>query len=274
MSLELFQRLFQKSWQKIDQKKCLLVFFSLCVCGLLVVFTRVVAINAGSWINLSLSFAPVFLIGGLLFALGILLIKTYQKEKKGEEISYLKIALGSWKAMATVTYITLPMLLLCLLCWLVLGVFFLLKEIPGVGDLVGVFLSFAPFVLILSALFLIFLNIALLFFLTPELSKNETLDTKLFMRIYTRIVSDPLMSFMGLIVAMLPIGFILLFLVSAAVLTQKSYLVSESPILIGLKWFFLMLPFNALLTPMIIFFFNFSEECHQNISQTLKEKAS
>lgn len=274
MSLELFQRLFQKSWQKIDQKKCLLVFFSLCICGLLVVFSRVVTLNSGMWLNLSLSFAPIFLIGGLLFALGIVLIRTYQKEKGDEKVSYLKVTVGSWKAVATVAYITLPMLLLSLISWLVLGFFFLLKEIPGIGEFVGVFLSFAPFILILSALVLVFLNVLLLFFLTPELSQNDTLNFKVLKNIYNRIAQDPLMSFVGLMVAILPAAFVLLFLVSAAFLTQKSYLTSSTPILISLQWFFLMLPFNALLTPSIIFFFNFSDECYQNANKSVKQSVS
>lgn len=271
MNLEIFQKLFQKAWLSIDKRKYLMVFFSLCLCGLVAVFSRVASVHAGNWVGLSLSFAPIFLIGGLLFALGVLLIKTYQKEKNGEEISYLKIAFGSWKTMVAVSYITMPMLLLCLLSWLVLGVFFFLKEMPGIGDFVGVFLSFAPFVLIFLSLILIFFNMMLLFFLTPELSKKEELDTKLWKNLIQKVIQNPLISLMGLFVGMAPLFFTLLFLISAALLTQLSYFPVADSLLIGLKWFFLMLPFNALLAPAIIFFFNFSYECNQLLEEEYKE---
>jgi len=278
MNLEIFQNLFQKAWQCIDKKKYLMVFFSLCLCGLVAVFSRVASINAGAWVKLSLSFAPIFLIGGLLFALGILLVKIYQKEQKGEKISYLHIAFGSWKTMIAVTYITMPMLLLCLLSWFVLGVFFLLKEIPGIGDIVGVFLSFVPFILILFSLVLIFFNVILLFFLTPEIANKEAIDTKLWKHLFLKVIQNPLISLMGLLVAMTPLTLILFFLVSAALLTQMSYFPVANSLLVGLKWFFLMLPFNALLAPAIIFFFNFSSECNELLDEQfrepLKEKAS
>lgn len=274
MNLEVFQKLFQKAWLAIDKKKYLVVFFSLCLCGLIVVFSRVIAIQAGGWVKLSLSFAPIFFIGGLLFTLGVFLIKTYQRELKGEVFSFVKVALGSSKTLATVAYITMPMLLLCLLNWLVLGVFFLLKEIPGIGDFVGVFLSFAPFVLILLSLLMVFLNVMLLFFLTPEISKEEALNTKTWKNLFFKLIQNPLISLMSLFVAITPLAFILFFLVFAALLTQISYLPTINPLLIGLKWFFLMLPFNALLAPAIIFFFNFSFECNQLLSESFKERVS
>lgn len=273
MSLEIFQSQFQKAWLSIDKKKSLFVFFSLCVCGLVVVFSRVVSLTSGPWMKLSLSFAPIFLIGGLLFALGIILTQAYKSEEEGQKVSYLQIAFKSWKTLVAVTYITLPMLMLCLLSWLVLGVFFLLKEIPAVGDMVSVFLSFAPFVLILLSLFLIFFNIILLFFLTPPLSEKKELGLEIWKETFLKLFYNPLVSLLSLFVACLPLMFALSFLVLAAVLTQKSYLPSVDPLLVGMKWFFLMLPFNALLTPVIIFFFNFASEFHSYSNESLNSTA-
>lgn len=270
MNLEDFQSQFQKAWLSIDKKKSIFVFFSLCLCGLVIVFSRVISLTSGPWVKLSLSFAPIFLIGGLLFALGIIITQAYTYAQKGKKVSYLQIAFGSWKTLVAVTYITLPMLLLCLLSWLVLGVFFLLKEIPAVGDMVSVFLSFAPFVLILLSLFLIFFNVMLLFFLTPPLSEKKELDLSIWKETFQKILYNPLVSLLSLFVACLPLAFVLTFLVLAAVLTQKSYLPSVDPLLIGMKWFFLMLPFNALLTPVIIFFFNFAAEFHSYSNENLK----
>ena len=269
MNLEVLQTLFKKAWKNIDKKKSLLVFFCLCVCGVLVVFSRVASMNTNSWAALSLTFAPIFIIGGLLFGLGVLLIKDYRNCQEGTEMSYLQIATNSMKTLVSVSYITLPMLLLCLLSWLVLGVFFLLKEIPGIGDFVGVFLSFAPFVLILTSLFLVFFNVVMLFFVTPQLSSDEDIDINFWKKIWSKISKSPLVSIMGFVIASMPLFFGLVFLMAAAVLTQKSYLTAIDPLLIGLKWFFLMLPFNALLTPAIIFFFNFSFEIDCVLEESL-----
>ncbi len=270
MNLEVLQKLFQKAWLSIDKRKAILVFFSLCFCGVLVVFSRVVSMNTNNWVALSLTFAPIFVIGGLLFALGVILIKAYRNQEEGISIPYLKLATQSIKTLASISYITLPMLLLCLLSWLILGVFFLLKEIPGIGDFVGVFLSFAPFVLILTSLVLVFFNVIMLFFVTPQLSTDKDIDITFFKDIQKKVSRNSLVSIMGFIIASMPLFFVLMFLVLAAILTQRSYLTSIDPLLIGLKWFFLMLPFNALLTPAVIFFFNFSFEIDKHLEKSAK----
>lgn len=256
MNLENFQKMFQNAWLAIDIKKAFIVFLSLCVCGIFVVFSRVVAMNTHSWAALSLAFAPIFIVGGLLFAIGAFLIQTYRHQNK----SYEQIVIESWRMFVSVCYITLPLLLLSLLCWLVLGVFYLLKAIPVVGEFIGVLLSFAPFVLILASITLVFINLILLFFMTPSLSQHQTLSYPHLKKIVQKVLYKPLMSMLSFVIATLPLMFLLILLIAAAFLTQQSYLTSLNPVLIGLKWFFLMLPFNALLTPAIIFFFNFAAE--------------
>ncbi|MCH9632603.1 MAG: hypothetical protein S4CHLAM6_09410 [Chlamydiae bacterium] len=274
MNLEVIQAAFQRAWKNIDKKNSLLVFFSMCLCGVLVVFSRIVSMNTGGWSALSLTFAPIFIVGGLLFALGVLVTKAYRNQQEGVGVSFLQIASSSMKTLVSISYITLPMLLLCLLSWLILGVFFLLKEIPGIGEFVGVFLSFAPFVLILTSLFLVFLNVVMLFFVTPQLSQDRDIDTNFWKNIWNKVSKNPLISIMGFVIASMPLFFGLVFLMAAAVLTQKSYLTAIDPLLVGLKWFFLMLPFNALLTPAIIFFFNFSFEIDHILEESLTlEKA-
>jgi hypothetical protein len=271
MNLRSFEKLFQTAWVSIDKRKYLLVFFTLCLCGLVAVFSRVLSIGSGKWVILSLSFLPIFLSTSLLFSLGVFLVNLYDSEQRGESFSLHKIFIKSLKPIVSVCYITLPLFLIYLLAWLVLGVFFLLKEIPGIGDLMGVFLSFGPFILILASLFLAFLNVAFLFFLTPQIALKENLNLKLWKDLGISLKRNMLLSISFLFISALPIVFILSFLIGAAFLTKMSYFSSINPLFVGLQWFFLMLPFNALLTPFVVFFFNFATETHFLLSQRNQE---
>lgn len=272
MNLQTLESLFQKSWMALDKKKFLLVFFTLCLCGLIAVFSRVLAIGTGKWVVLSLSFFPIFLSGSLLFALGIFLVNMYAAEKKGESLSLNKVLIRSWKPIVSICYITLPLFLTYLLAWLILGIFFLLKEIPGIGDFIGVFLSFGPFILILGSLFLSFLNVAILFFMTPQIALKEHLNLKLWKEMGSSLKKNILLSLSFLLISSIPLLFILSFLIGAAYLTKMSYFSSMSPLLVGLQWFFLMLPFNALLSPFVVFFFNFSAEAHFVLSDLYSDQ--
>lgn len=274
MNLSELEKRFQRAWSHQDKKKFLLVFFTCCISGLLVVFSRVLALTSGRWVILSLSFLPMFVSTTLLFALGVLLINLYQMQKEGEELSLGKVVLRSWKSIVSICYITLPLFLVYLLSWLILGIFFLLKEIPGIGDFVGVLLSFGPFLLFLGGLFLAFMSFALLFFLTPYLAKSEELNLELWVSMRRNLKNHLFIHSAFFIVSAIPILFILSFLIAAATLTKISYFSSSSPVLVGLQWFFLMLPFNALLTPFIIFFFNFSLEAYDVVHQEALVKNS
>lgn len=271
MNLRFFEELFQKAWVSIDKRKYLVVFFTLCLCGLVAVFFRVLSIGAGKWVILSLSFLPIFLSTSLLFSLGVFLVNLYDSEKRGESHSLHKIFIKSLKPIVSICYITLPLFLLYLTAWLILGVFFLMKEIPGIGDLIGVFLSFGPFILILVFLFLAFLNVAFLFFLTPQIALKEHFNVKLWKDLGTSLKRNILLSLSFLFISALPLFFILSFLIGAAFLTKMSYFSSINPLFVGLQWFFLMLPFNALLTPFVVFFFNFATETHLVLSERNQE---
>ncbi len=271
MNTQTLEKLFQKAWTTLDKKKLILAFFTLCFCGLLVVFSRVLAIGSGQWVALSLSFLPVFASSSLLFALGILLVKMYVNEANGGNISFSQLMIQAWKPIVSICYITLPLFLVYLCAWLVLGIFFLLKAIPGIGDIVGVFLSFGPFILILTSLFLVFLNVAILFFMAPSIALKEHLDIKLWKEVGLKLKKHVFANLAFLTIASMPILFILSFLIGAAYLTKLSYFSSTNPLFVGLSWFFLMLPFNALLTPFIVFFFNFATETHFFLNELPQE---
>ncbi len=265
------ETLFQKSWLSIDKKKCLLVFFTLCVCGIFVVFSRVIGVQANMWVRLSLTLMPLFVSTTLLFALGILLANMTRHERSNEQPKFLQVFMESVKAFNSILYLTLPLFFVYLIAWLTLGFFMVLKAIPTVGDFVGVFLSFGPFILIFGSLVLAFLNVLFLFFLTPLLAFQENLNFKTIKENCSLFKKNILVSTCILALAAFPIFFILCFLIGAALLTKFSYFANTSAIFVGLQWFFLMLPFNALLTPFILFFFNFSSNVYLYLTADTKE---
>jgi hypothetical protein len=74
-----------------------------------------------------------------------------------------------------------------------------------------------------------------------------------------------------LFLALIPLLFLCGFLVLAAVLTGKNYFEAHKAIEVGFQWFFIMLPFAILLAPAVVFFFNFSAECHALMLKKMQE---
>jgi hypothetical protein len=138
----------------------------------------------------------------------------------------------------------------------------LLKEIPGIGGFIGVILAFGPFILILSSLLLCIFNVALLFFVTPWVALNSVENLRPFKAFLAKIKGQLFSHFLFFFLAMLPTGFTAFLLYIAAKLTNVSYLVGQHTLSIALKWFFIMIPFAAFLSPAIIFFFNLAAEAY------------
>jgi hypothetical protein len=55
----------------------------------------------------------------------------------------------------------------------------------------------------------------------------------------------------------------------AAVLTGVNFLVGSRSLSVALEWFFIMLPFAAIVSPVVVFFFNFAAESYQLLQGTL-----
>src|SRR3989338_2397151 len=137
-----------------SRKKMLLTLPTLVVCGILTVFCRALAYDAGDWMALSLTFFPILLCSGLLLALGSLLAKVHYHEVKALSVNMRRLISGSLEVMMGTSYLSIPPLLVYLLFWIALGLFFLLKEMPGVGAFFSVIFSFSPFLFIFFFLFL------------------------------------------------------------------------------------------------------------------------
>lgn len=243
-------------------KKLLLAFSVLALCGLMVVFFRALAIHAGEWIVQSLTFLPFFLCAGILLAVGVVLTRIYHDEIKQKHIAYADILGKSWEMVIGASYFSIPMILSYLLLWMMLGIFVLLQQIPGVGEFFAVILSFGPFLLNLGSLVLCLLNLAMLFFVTPIIALkglNRIRVTEILVR---RLKGDAFSNvFLG-IISIFPLLFISGLLVLAAFMTGSMCSSCVSPLHNVIQWFFIMIPFTALLTPAVVFFFNFAAEAH------------
>lgn len=253
-----------------SRKKLLLVFCILALSGLLVVFFRGLALHAGQWVQLSLTFLPIFICTGILLSMGILLIRIYHDEIKQKEVNYWNTLSRSWEIVIGAAYFAIPIIFSYLLLWILLGIFVLLSEIPAVGEFFSAVLSFAPFLINLGTLVLCLLSLGILFFIAPLIALRGLESSAIFHLAIKRLEKDPFTNFILILIALLPIALIITLLTIAAMLTGTMCLNCQNSLQTVLKWFFIMVPFTAFLTPAIIFFFNFAAEAHVLMQKQLK----
>ncbi len=246
----------------LTKKKFLLVFTILVLCGVLVVFFRGLSVGANEWLLMSLTFLPIFLCAGILLSTGIVLIRIYHDEIKKKQVSYTEILSKSWEIMLGSSYFCIPIILSYLLLWMFLGVFFLLKEIPGVGPFFSAILAFGPFLINLGSLILCLLSLAILFFVTPIIALKGLNRIQIPQTLSKRLKSDIFSNVVLAMIATFPLWVIVGFLTLAAWMTGSICFACDTPLHQILQWFFTMIPFTAVLTPVVIFFFNFSAESH------------
>lgn len=255
----IFNRALSASWNKI---KFFITFIVLILCGVLVVFFRGIALDTGQWIALSLTFLPIFLCAGILLSLGILLIRIYHDEVKEKKVSYRRTLIKSWEVVIGASYFSVPMILCYLLLWMFLGIFVLLSEIPNIGEVFGAVLAFAPFLINLGTLLLTVLNFALLFYVTPILALKGFNRIQVSRILARRFKDDVFSNLFLIVIAMLPLLALLVLLTCSAFLTRSLCSACSTPVQTVLMWFFTMIPFTGILSPAVIFFFNFAAEAH------------
>lgn len=263
MTLSDIQFIFNRALaHTFSRKKLLLVFVVLALCGVMVVFFRGLSLNAGQWILMSLAFLPFFLCAGVLLSMGILLTRIYHDEVKDKPVNYSDILSKSWEVVIGASYFSIPIILSYLLLWILLGIFVLLQQVPAVGDIFGVVLAFAPFLLNLGSLVLCLLNFAMLFFVTPIVALKGLNRIRVTQTLVKRLKSDVFSNVILAFFAILPLLAISGLLVFAAFLTGSVCSSCGNPLHDVLQWFFIMIPFTALLAPAVVFFFNFAAEAH------------
>lgn len=246
-----------------SKKKMFLTFPVLVLCGILTVFCRAIAFEASDWVAMSLAFLPILLSSGILLALGVLLIRIHIHEVKGLSLGIRRLITGSLDLILGTSYLSLPPLLTYLFLWMALGIFFLLKEIPGIGDFFSVVLAFGPFLLIFGSLLLCLFNLGLLFFVAPAAAFQPFKRLSLAKRVFGSFQGNLLSSIALFLLALVPILFVTGLLSLSALLTNVSFLTMDKSLTVAMEWFFIMLPFCAILTPAVIFFFNFAAESFQ-----------
>ena len=244
------------------KRKLFISALTLVLCGLFVVFAMGLSLAASEWVNLSLAFLPFFLCGSLLIVLGVIVIRMYHNEVKNKEVNTGLIVSKSWEYLITSSYFFLPIVLTYLFLWIVLGLFFVLKEIPAVGDFFGVILAFGPFLLLLGSLLLCVATIFLIFVVSPILALKKLSGHELMQYVQTRILSRVFLRISLFFVSLVPLVFTALLLFIAAHLTTNLYVVSDSHTQMVLQWFFIMIPFAVFLSPALVFFFNMAAETH------------
>lgn len=238
----------------------MLTFPVLVLCGILIVFCRAVAYDASNWIAMSLAFLPILLSSGVLLALGVLLIRIHIHEVKGLHLGFRRLIAGSVDLIMGTSYLSIPPIMAYLFLWMALGLFYLLQEIPGIGDFFSVVLAFGPFLLIFGSLLLCLFNLGLLFFVAPAAAFQPYKRFSLAKRVLTLFQGRILSSFSLFLLALLPISLVVGLLILSALLTNSA---PDRPLSVALEWFFIMLPFCAVVTPAVIFFFNFAAESYQ-----------
>ncbi len=260
-------RILEKSFNRalllsFSKKKLFLVFPVLLLCAILIVFCRAMAFNASGWIIMALIFLPIFLTSGILLALGVVIIRIYYHEAKSLKFHYREVLKKSLDVIVGTSYLSLPPVLAYLLLWVIFGIFVLLKEIPQIGQFIGVILSFAPFLIVLTSLILGVINLALLFFVAPGIALKSKEQFRLAKDVFEKFKKNIFSNVLFFIIGFIPIIFIVGILSLAAVITTVSYHVFPNSVSIAIQWFFISIPFCLFLTPSTVFFFNFAAEMY------------
>lgn len=263
MDLQDIQFIFNRALSlTFSKKKLLLTCLTLLACGLLVVFFRSMALNAGQWVGMSLTFLPIFICSGVLVAVGVVLVRIYHDEIKERQQRYRNVVWNSLDIIIGTAYLTIPIILSYLLLWMLLGVFFLLNDTPLIGGFFSVILAFAPFLLNLGALLLCLVSVSLLFFVTPVVALRGINRIQLASIIAKRFQKDFFLNICLATIAAMPVILVTALLSLAAAMTGAVCYSCENQNYVILQWLFMMIPFVAILSPAVVFFFNFAAESH------------
>lgn len=275
MSWNELELMFNRALQfTFSRKKMLFTAPVLILCGLIVVLCRALGKGAGHWFAYSFVFLPIFFCSAILITAGIVLIRIYHHEVKRLELSYRRTFRQSFDLMVQVAYLTLPLVFAYVLLWLLLGIFYLLKAIPGIGDALGVILSFGPFLLLLGSFALSLLSVTLLFFLTPTVALKSSAQFELFVELFKKLKAHIFSAVIFLLLGLFPLLCTVVFMMLAVFVTGRSYFMAEHSFASVAQLFFIMLPFSVLLSPALVFFFNFSAESYVWMQQRLKKESA
>lgn len=254
-----------------SRKKLLFLVPVLLLCGLMSVCFRVLGSLSSDWQGVSMLFLPLFFSASILLSCGVGLIRIYHHEVKGLCVSYRQLWSSSSRLMVEIAYLALPAILLYLVLWTLLGLFYLFKELPLIGEGLGLVLSFGPFLLWLGSFALILLSVMALFFVTPLVAFRASVQWEVLKQVFVRLKFNPFSNLILGFLSVVPLGVVVGLMAGAASFTSKTYLSSEHPVATLVQEFFMLLPSTILLAPAVIFFFNFAAEAHVLMVKKQKE---
>jgi hypothetical protein len=261
-------------WQEIDRmlhrafsyclskRKFLFTFSILSLSSCFVSGFRALSEGSGEWVHLSFAFLPVFVVATMLMATGIVLIRAYHHEIKKISFSFRDLTKKSWDLMISVSYLTLPLSMAYITLWSVVGFFYVLKEIPVVGDVMSVLLCFVPFLLVFTFILLAVANACALFFLPPVIALRSECCWEIFMDRFVEIKARALTYSALFLIALVPISLVLGFLFLASYITGSEPISPPLSLSQFIQSLITSIAFSALCTPSVIFFFNFSAESY------------
>jgi hypothetical protein len=271
MNLNTLQFIFNRACSyTLSKGKLIGTSLVLLLCSLLIIFFRSLSMHAGHWMRLSLVFLPIFLCAGVLLATGIVLIRIYHNEVKRRQENPWNTLYESLDVVLSATYLSIPIILSYLLLWMLLGIFFLLSSIPGIGDFFGVILAFAPFLLNLGAMLLCVVSISTLFFVAPVIALKGDHRVQLAERIAQRCQYNMFFNILLATIAAMPLILVGSLLTATILITETCVSCAESTYT-PIQWFIMMVPFAILLSPAVIFFFNFSAESYVLLQKEIRK---
>ncbi len=254
-----------------SRKKLLFMAPILISCGILVVLCKAMAINASNWARTSLYFLPLFFCSVIVASSGIVLVRVYHDEVKGLPVAYRNTIKGSIELMVQVAYLWMPLILSYILLWTMLGLFYLFRELPFIGELLGVVLSFGPFLLLLGSFALGVIAVKMLFYLAPIVALRSTAHLQVLEDVLKRFIANPFTNCALFLMALFPFTLVSLLMTFAAIMTENNYMGFDSKATGGVNLFFIMLPFSLLLSPAVIFFFNFAAESYVWLQKKIRD---
>lgn len=271
LNLDIDQSFNRAFFYSFSKKKFFVAFPVLFMCASFIIFCQTFSNSSFGWVKMSVIFLPILLTSGILLSLGVLLIRMYYHEVKNLKFYVKDLLKKSWELILGISYLSLLPTFAYICLWIVLGIFMLLQEIPGIGQFVGVVLSFAPFLLILSALILCFVNFVFLFFIAPIVALRAQNKSELAKSLWEYLKINFFSNLLMFFLAIIPLSFLLILSMTAAFLAHTSLNFEPEALSKGIYWFFIMIPFSAIMTPAVIFFFNFSAESYNALEKKLHE---
>ncbi len=242
--------------RSLTRRSLAITWIALLISGLIFVFCHAISLEIHPWARLGFTFLPYFLSSWVLLLLGALLINR-------KSLSWKATALESLDPLLHTTLLALPSLLLYMISWIALGFFFLIQQIPLLGNILGTILSIGPYLLILALLGLLLIQSLLLFFAPPLIGTNALSPLQFLSQLRAYLTTKPLRHLLCFCIGWIPVLLWAGILFAALQLTETVYLSMQSSLSLGFNLFFLMIPITFFLTPTIAFLFYFSHESYK-----------